>query len=86
MTLYGHVNGEKFKIEDSVEQICAFIMKYKFEDVAITDIADELFLSASGGFILRCPNQEFLKNTLLPTLVPMQQGEAEVPEFIPHVS
>lgn len=25
MTLYGHVNGEKLKIEDSVEQICAFI-------------------------------------------------------------
>lgn len=31
-----------------------------------------------------CSDQEYLKNTLLSVLVPMQRHEVEVPEFIPY--
>lgn len=86
MNLYGYVDGEKFEIENNVEQMCAFIMKYSHTDVTITDFLDCLILNTSMGFILRCPDQVFLRHELLHVLIPMQQGEVVVPEYKPQAS
>ncbi|WP_028393989.1 hypothetical protein [Bacillus cihuensis] len=83
--LYGYVNGERFMVANTVEQICAFILKERFKDVIITDFLDQMEIETSMGFILYCNNQEFLVNELLPVLVPMQKGEKDIPEFVAYV-
>ncbi|MCM3317997.1 hypothetical protein M3603_15370 [Rummeliibacillus stabekisii] len=82
--LYGYVDGERYLISKTVEQICAFIMKYRMQDVQIIDILDQLELETSMGFIMHCANQQFLHDQLLPMLIPMQQGEVEAEKFVPH--
>lgn len=84
--LYGHVNGDRFMITNTVEQITAFIMKYRYEDTIITDIFDNMeIVTMPGGFIMTCPNQQFLSNELIPYLSPVQMGEEVADEFVPHV-
>lgn len=84
MILYGYVKGEKYRVEDSIEQICAFIMKFRYElETVIVDISDTMFLTTSMGFIFSCADQEFLRSKLIPALVPMQRGEVRAPEFKP---
>lgn len=83
--LYGHVNGECYAITNTIEQITAFISKYATESVKITNFLDLLEIETSMGFIMHCPNQTFLQKELLPHLVPIQRGEEEAEEFIPHV-
>lgn len=82
--LYGHVNGEQYDIKNTPEQIAAFIMKYKMYDVTITTYFDEFLIKSSMGFIMHCADQEYLQQKLLPVLVPMQQNEVEIPEFVPY--
>lgn len=82
--LYGHVDGERFAIHNTADQISAFIMKYRFQRVMITDIFDVAEIEAMG-FINYCSDQEFLREKLLPTIVPMQQGQSEIIEFKPYV-
>jgi hypothetical protein len=75
---------ESFSIQNNVEQIAAFIMKYQYaQKVLITDLLDTTELETTyGSFIMYCRDQEFLK-AFLPTLVPYQTGEKEAPEFTP---
>lgn len=84
--LYGYVNGNRVKIANTVEQICAFIVKHGSDSVIITDVLDNLEIQTSMGLIFYCKDQEFLREELLPVLVPMQTGLTEAPEFIPYVS
>lgn len=84
--LIGFAKGESVQIENTLEQICAFIMKHKMDSVVITTVLDGLVLETSMGFIMTCPNQEFLRIQLIPALAPMQMGDAEIPEFVPFVS
>lgn len=85
--LYGYVPGEeRVCIENSVEQISAFIMKHRFGGrVKITNFLDIVEVQTVGQFIDQCDNKRFLNDELLPVLVPMQSGEIEVPEFVPYV-
>lgn len=84
--LIGFAKGEYVQIENTVEQICAFIMKHRMDSVLITNVLDGVEIETSMGFIMTCPNQEFLRTVLIPALAPMQMGEAEVPVFVPFVS
>lgn len=85
--LYGYVPGEeRVCIENSVEQISAFIMNHRFDgQVKITNYLDIIEVQTVGQFIDQCDNKRFLNDELLPILVPMQSGEVEVPEFVPYV-
>lgn len=85
--LYGYVQGkERVCIENSAEQIAAFIMKQRFEgQVKIVNYLDIIEVQSVGNFIDRCENKRFLNDELLPVLLPMQTGEVEVPEFVPYV-
>lgn len=80
----GYANGEQVGITNSTEQICAFIMKHRWENVIITDIFDLPLIETSMGFIQYCGNQKYLGTTLIPKLAPMQMGETEIPEFVPY--
>lgn len=85
--LYGYVSGEeRVYIENSAEQIAAFIMKNRFNhQVRITNYLNILELQTMGEFIDRCENKAFLNDELMPVLLPMELGEIEVPEFVPYV-
>lgn len=80
--LIGYARGERVLVENSLEQIAAFIVAHRYEDVLLTDIFDIKVLDTSMGFIMHCPDQHFLQ-CLLPVLVPMQRGEVEPPAFRP---
>lgn len=82
---YGYVEGERYLVSNTAEQIAAFIMEHKMKlNIRIVNAFDTLELSTSMGFIDYCGNQDFLKLRLLPVLIPMQQGEVEILAFTPH--
>lgn len=85
--LYGYVPGEeRVFIKNTIEQIAAFIMANRFKSqVKIVNYLDITEIQTMGEFIDFCDNKHFLQNELLPVLVPMQKGEAEVIEFVPYV-
>lgn len=85
--LYGYIPGEeRVCIKNTAEQIAAFIMANQFKgQVKIVNFLDLLEVQTVGPFIDFCESQHFLQNELLPVLVPMQQGEVEVVEFVPYV-
>lgn len=85
--LYGYVSGEeRVCIENTAEQIAAFIMKNRFKgQVKITNFLDILEVQTMGEFIDRCESKAFLNDELMPVLLPMQLGDVEVPEFVPYV-
>lgn len=82
--LIGYASDEVYYVENTPEQISAFIMKYQYDRVVITNYFDEYLITTNMGFIDYCSDQEYLKE-LLPVLVPMQLYEVEIPEFIPFV-
>ncbi|MCM3390192.1 hypothetical protein M3649_19020 [Ureibacillus chungkukjangi] len=81
---YGYVNGKRYFVENTAEQIAAFIMKYRYDDKVIASLFGELEIKIMGEFIDFCQNQYLLQEALLPVLVPMQQGSLEIPEFVPY--
>lgn len=85
--LFGYVPGEeRVCIKNTAEQIAAFIMANQFKgQVKVVNFLDELEIQTIGQFIDTCQSQHFLKNELLPVLIPMQKGESEVIEFVPYV-
>lgn len=85
--LYGYVPGEvRVCIENSAEQIAAFIMKNRsVNQVKIVNSLDLIEVQTAGHFIDYCENKRFLNDELLPVLLPMQLGEVEAPEFVPYV-
>ena len=71
-------------MENTPEQITAFIMEHQFYDTTITTMVDTLVLTTLvGGFVMDCPNQKFLKEDLIPVLAEVQMGFAEAPAFAP---
>lgn len=51
--LHGYVNGERVAIENTVDQIVAFIMEYQSNDTVITTPLDQFVLNTvKGGFIM----------------------------------
>ncbi|MRB12815.1 hypothetical protein GH893_31215, partial [Bacillus thuringiensis] len=51
----GHVKGEDtILIHDNPVQISAFIMKYRMQDVMITDFFDQALIETSMGFLMYC--------------------------------
>lgn len=52
------------------------------ERCKIVDIADDLVVTTRGSFLDSVPNQKWLKETLLPELVPLQTGEKELHPII----
>ncbi len=68
--------------DDTPENIASFIVQHMFHKCVITDIGDNFIVSSTvGGFIDRCPNQEYLINELHPAIIPLQLGEKELPEI-----
>jgi hypothetical protein len=83
--LFGHIDGEKYMVSNTAEQIAAFIMKgFPLKNIVITDMVDQSEIETSMGFIMYCRDQEFLANNLIPILAPMQMGDEKIIEFIPH--
>jgi hypothetical protein len=82
--LYGHVNGERVVLRNTVKQIAAFIVKHQYNETIITTLQDQFILNTViGGFIMNCPDQQFLREKLLPVLAPVQMGIRNAPKFIP---
>lgn len=82
--LYGNANSERVMIHNTPDQIVAFIMKYKSTDTIITTPLDQPVLSTvNGGFILKCKDQAFLQEQILPLLIPVQMGNKRAPRFKP---
>lgn len=82
--LYGYVNGERFIIQNTPEQIVAFIIKNKNAETIITTPLDEpVLIIVKGGFILKCADQKFLQEQILPVLIPVQMGTKRAPRFTP---
>ena len=72
-------------IENTPEQIAAFIMDNEYAATKITNQLDVLEVETTfGSFVMSCANQHFLQKQLLPVLVPMQRREAELIKFIPY--
>lgn len=81
----GNIRGkESVYIQNTPEQISAFIVKNQLETVIISDILDVKLIETLSGFLTYCSDQQYLASTLLPVLVPMQQGQVEPPEIVPY--
>lgn len=66
-------------------QIPAFIMHYRDAPrLVITNALDVCVLEVVGGFVHACSDREYLAQSILPVLAPMQAGEVEPPPFTPH--
>lgn len=80
---YKNVNGVKksvVAIEESDENLCAFIAWIRAdENYIITDSDDNFILTTNSYFIDDCPNKGLL-NRLVPILEPYQQGK-NLPEI-----
>jgi hypothetical protein len=84
--LFGYVDGNEFLIKNDIKQIVAFIMSNEYNEVIIEDSSENLVLTTVfGGYIFKCPDQEFLVNKLLPVLVPVQRREVKSPKYAPYV-
>lgn len=81
--IYGYADGEQFLVTNSTEQICAFLMKYRWNKIILRDFFGTCLLEWDLGFISFCLNQQYLGSTLIPVLAPLQMGESEPAEFVP---
>lgn len=81
----GYVYSEEGRSEHFLKatpkNIASFIVKNSQLDmIKITTPLDKPFISTCAGFIDYCADQEFLRNELLPVLIPMQLGNTEPSE------
>lgn len=77
-------NGDERKevcMKPTAENIANFIMQNLDADITITDELDLPVVTAFGGFINTCKDQEFLLFELQPAIIPIQRGEKEVGEI-----
>lgn len=82
---YAYVQRKRYLVSNTPEQIAAFIIKHKMQPIIrIVNVYEELELIVLQGNIERCKNQEFLQKQLLPILLSIQMGAAEVPTFKPY--
>lgn len=80
--LIGYVDGdegyERTTIVANAENIASFLVtNAEKRDITITTPLDMVFIIARYGMIDKCTDQEYLIHKLLPTLIPMQMGNAE---------
>ena len=83
--LVGNVYSKEERTEHFLkatpENIASFIVKKSLLDIIqITTPLDVAFISTRAGFIDYCADQEFLRNELLPVLIPMQLRDMEPSE------
>lgn len=71
------------EVSNTTEQISAFIMKEPHSSILLCDFLDQSILETSMGFVQYCRDQDFLKEKLIPALVPLQMGEEEPPKYVP---
>lgn len=81
--LYGQCKGKWDVIENTIEQICAYLMENKFHSVRVTNGQDDDEILTSIGFITYCKDPDFITKELLPVLTPMQLGKVCTPKFTP---
>ena len=68
--------------EATPENISAFLFQHRTAQIsAIGTVNDRSFLTARMGFIDICPDQEYLRQKLLPVYSRVQMGEVPVPEL-----
>lgn len=83
----GYEHGEDYykqiiEIEGGTENLAAFIATRKFpSEYTITDGFDNLVLNTNGKMVLSCPDEQFLRDELLPILVPYQLGLEPIPDL-----
>ena len=71
--LLGWHSGGETRLANNPEAVADFICAAgQDEDVRITDPSGRFILDTFGLYINKCPNQEYLKNELLPVLIPKQ--------------
>lgn len=83
----GLCSNQSTAFEALPKNIAAFLARGRLSGSAkITTLDDKPFLTALSGIIDICPDQRFLREQLLPVLVPMQMAETPVPILkpIPH--
>lgn len=88
--LIGYVQSKgsytQYMLKDNPTNIASFIVKNATLDddnvVQITTPLDMPFLSTCGSFIDYSADQEFLRNELLPVLIPMQLGDRKPLEVV----
>jgi hypothetical protein len=70
-------SGPNFVLSTDPTQIASFLVMTRYaKKVVITNLFDEMELcTMRGGFIDRCKDQQFLREKLLPILIPMQLEE-----------
>ena len=79
---YKNTYDKVVMFEDTPENIASFIVQHMYNQCVITDLGDNFIVSSMiGGFIDRCPNQEYLINELHPAIIPLQLGEKELLEI-----
>ena len=76
------VYKDKYYFEGTPKNICNFILMHENNTVIITDKLDRLIInSLPGGFIDRCPDQQYLTNEIMPVMLPLQMGEVDLEEI-----
>jgi hypothetical protein len=80
--LYAHLYNEKgyhstaLKFDNNTEQIASIIVKTSnCPRIVITDSSDNIVLDTIDGFVDTIYDQTYLKDHLLPILIPMQEGK-----------
>lgn len=85
--LYGYCRKktlyETFLIENTPEQIAAFIMKFRWGNVSIHNALNSQIIRTQMGDLDYCQDQAYLPK-LLQVLVPMQRHEVDPIEFTPY--
>ena len=82
--LYGYVEDKRVLIRNDVEQICAFLMKYRFQNVKITNVLGITEVNTYIGVIDYCADQQYLVSVLNPAYTTMQSGKVPVPKYVEY--
>lgn len=79
--------NQVLQFENTADNIANFLMQNQLDgtEVIITDMLDRLVLTARYSIIDICPDQRFLREELLPKLIPLQLGERE-PQDVETIS
>lgn len=74
--LYEKDGRKEYIFADTPENIANFLGQHQYDvqRIILTDMFDTLILDFTYGFVNRCPDQKFLKEKLLPLLIPLQMG------------
>lgn len=75
-------NGSRIIFEACPENIAAYLIETKRDAFSgIYTLDGKCFLTARYGFVDVCPDQDYLREKLLPVLAPIQMGRMPVPRL-----